>query len=380
MKIEGAKLGNKNLEDWLKNPPKKALQKGDDRPYAGKYSTLKHELKSKHHETTKAAILKDIEEKIKKARKNGETFFDLEKIMWLNDHGPDHIQTVIDRASDLLENEDIRLNAREVYLLLNSIQLHDIGNFLGRTNHEKVITQVIRKQIPLVAFDDFEKNYVVQVAQVHGGKLHGKNGSESKNTIKGLIGAESQKLGQYDVDLRFLAAVLRFADELADDNSRADAELLRAGKIPKSSEIYHAYSFCIDPVTVNHDNQTVEIHMRVPMEFVRRRMGKNDGEKWLLDEIYSRAIKMHQERIYCSKFWKSRLRIDKIWFRIQFYNFTTEEGMLNDDDLELPKPITFTLEDDHYPNTPLDIFQMCEGLNFSDGKPMDGANFYSKLK
>lgn len=377
MKVKGKELGDKNLEDWLVEPDVLAVYKGDKNPYFTKYDNFKHELLKKHNETTKGAILADIQEKINAAQVTKEEEFALQKVMWLNDHGPRHIATVIERASDLLNHNGIKLNAREVYLLLNSIQIHDIGNFYGRTGHEKKILEVLKHDVRLAGFDDVERKYIIQVAQVHGGSVKTKSGSESNNTIISLKQGES-KLGQYSIDLRFLAAILRFADEIADDKDRADSELLRDRKLPKGSEVFHAYSFCIDPVVVNHETQTIEIHMKVPLEFVKRKLGKGNKEVWLLDEIYERALKMHHERIYCSKFWRQRLSIEKIWYQIEFYRFPKENEYLSLEDFDVPDDITFILEDNHYPNAPTDIFEICEGLRYYDGTLKDGQGFFEK--
>src|SRR4051812_22116567 len=117
-------LKNHTLEDWLKNPPVEALKMGGDSfPFHSKYETFSHYLDNNlHKQVTKQAIYDEFV--------NGK---DRESVIFLNDHGPDHIKTVIQRASQLLNNGQVcPLTAREVFLLLNAIQVHDIGNFYGR--------------------------------------------------------------------------------------------------------------------------------------------------------------------------------------------------------------------------------------------------------
>ena len=54
---------------------------------------------------------------------------------FLTDHGPKHIDTVIQRASSLLAHPSQsfpQISAYEVYILLLAIHFHDVGNIFGR--------------------------------------------------------------------------------------------------------------------------------------------------------------------------------------------------------------------------------------------------------
>jgi hypothetical protein len=368
MQLEGT------LEEWLKNPPVKLLKTGGDTfPFSSKYETFKHHLNTNlHKEVTKQAIYHEF---ISGKDKN--------TIIWLNDHGPDHINTVINRASDLLNNGDkCDLNPREVFLLLNSIQVHDIGNFYGRYNHEAKVLEAIGQGLTPILFDVVETKYVRDIAQVHGGKVKYKNGSDDKNTIS-TIKAEVTSDG-YRIRQQLLASILRFADELADDKYRADLRSLNEDKIPSGSEVFHAYAGCLDTVKILHSKNTVELHFKVPKAYLLRTFGKIQPDQtvkqvYLLNEIYERAIKMHTERIYCSKFWKSQIDIDNIWVQIEFYG-TADDGTLNEDSLFVHNDITFTLHDNQYPISTNDIFKLCPELVYSEGVYITGENMSKKIE
>ena len=47
-------------------------------------------------------------------------------------------------------------------------------------------------------------------------------------------------------------------------------------------------------------------------------------EKTVLEEIYERTLKIHYERIYCSKYWKKNIDIESIWVKIEFYSDLSE--------------------------------------------------------
>ena len=64
------------------------------------------------------------------------------KIIFLNDHGPEHTQKVIERAYSILKNTRIHLSEFETFILLCAIQIHDIGNVLGRSGHERKLNEI----------------------------------------------------------------------------------------------------------------------------------------------------------------------------------------------------------------------------------------------
>ncbi|GAB2546697.1 HD domain-containing protein [Spirosoma aerophilum] len=350
-------LTKKNLEDWLAKPPTnlKTLKKGDTTPFYSKYNSFKSYIETTHGEVERGSLLTEIEQAIAAGKQ-----IDLNLITLLNDHGPKHIATVIERASQILNVKIIDLNVREVFILLNAIQLHDVGNFYGRIGHEQKIKDVFRDGLPLVAFDSVEHTYIKNVAQVHGGSVLTANGHEDKNTIRTI--KESVTSDGYEIRQRLLAAILRFSDEIADDKHRAAVNLLNAGKIPKGSEVFHAYSACLDTVLVKHNIKTVEFHFKIPKNYATKKFGKINRKKdtiedvYLVDEIYKRAVKTHEEKIYCSKFWKKFLDIEKIWIQIEFYHPNEIGEFVHHD-------ITFTLEDNDYPQqSNLDIYTLCPDL------------------
>lgn len=360
------------LEDWLKTPPIQTFKRGGDSfPFYSKYETFKHYLDNDLHKLiTKQAIYEEF-----RAGK------DLNKIIYLNDHGPDHIKTVIERASNLVNNgTQLELNPREVYFLLNAIQVHDIGNFYGRYGHESKILKAVNEGLKPILFDATEVMYIANIAMVHGGTITNSNGALNKNTFK-TIKPEITSDG-YPIRQQLLAAILRFSDELADDKHRADIKALNERRLPKGSEIFHAYAACLDSVLINHVSHQIELHFKIPKKYLLCTFGKiqKDNtikEQYLIDEIFERSIKMYTERIYCAKFWNKFIDIDKIWAQIEFYEDAKDND--NFDELFVHNDITYTLNDNQYPETPTDIHELCPDLNYGQGLNINGENLLNKI-
>src|SRR3972149_1917849 len=122
-------LKNQFLDEWLI-----AYNKGtkDFRcfPFSYDYPTKYHDIANKlekwvHPFVNQGAMLQD----------NG----------FLTNHGPDHIKTVIKRATQLVANMNKKdeLSPYEVYILLMAIQVHDVGNIISRNGHEESSVAII---------------------------------------------------------------------------------------------------------------------------------------------------------------------------------------------------------------------------------------------
>lgn len=360
-------LEEKNLDLYLADERFTFAINGEEIEYSGLYQGLKKYLLPLHAEVTSGAILEDIDKQIKEIEasalsdNNKENYFKLSKVRWLNDHGPNHIQTVIKRASQLLANGKILLTPREVYFLLSAIQLHDVGNIFGRIGHERRIMQVVAKGKEHIGTDNMDRIWITRIAEVHGGttKITG-----DKDTISQL-----DVIADYDneqVRLRLLGSILRFADELAEEKYRGSETLLENGKIPKGSEIFHLFSLCVSSIGVEHSTGTIKVQLGVNIKFLEQKFGKGKEEVYIIDEIYERMIKMHLERIYCCRFWKPDIHLEKIFTRIVFFSEDFEDLCPND--------LTFTLEENGYPKNSQSIFELCPDL-VDNGINMDGSFF-----
>jgi len=256
---------------------------------------------------------------------------------YLTDHGDDHVRTVVDRASRLVEAESCVLSPYEIYMLLVAIHLHDVGNIHGRKGHEMRALTMMRDTLGTIAgIDDVEKRHIVNIAQAHGGH----------------VGDDKDKIGRLERDARvlqerirpqLLAAILRFADELADDRQRAARFLLQTGTLPKGNEVFHKFAEALHTVEIDHAGRQVLLHFDFDERTAVQQFGKGAEEVYLLDEIYDRTIKTHLERLYCMRFMHQAVPLDAITVKIDVTS-SRDYGVL--------KPIGYRLEEHGYPSTP----------------------------
>ena len=238
-----------------------------------------------------SALMKDV-----LADKGRRSYFS-----YLTDHGPDHIEKVELRARQILEACRIHLTPYELYYLLAGIWLHDLGMIFGRTDHEHSIAKLLNA-LGDSAGDILERRVIMSVASAHSGEVPNSGGN--RDTIGQL--KQSAYVHSQQVREQLLAAVLRFADELADDRTRAARFDIGSGGAPSillsGSEAFHAYASCLDSVAVKGDELTVALEFRLNEEDCRRQFAKFDGKVYLVDEIFERTKKCFVELLYCMRF------------------------------------------------------------------------------
>ena len=285
----------------------------------------------------------------------------------LTDHGPQHIEAVIARASDLTRAENCKLSNYEVFLLLAAIHLHDVGNIHGRDRHQYTVQNVVAWLGSAVSRDAIERRTIMQVAAAHTSGT-----SADKDTIGKLL--PKTHILNSEVRPRLLAAILRFADELADERRRASRYLLATGQLPEGAEVYHALSDALHSVVIDHESREVELHFDIDKDDAIRQMSKNASCTYLLDEILERSIKLHLERMYAMYFVREWIKLDAIRVFIEVH----DNGM---DPIEM---IGYTLAERGYPSEPADgVYTLApELVEYQDwgGRKVTGAALAERLE
>ena len=235
----------------------------------------------------------------------------------LTDHGVDHVKMVIANAGNLIGDMKYhQLKCYEIYLLLLAIHFHDVGNVLGRADHEKKINAImvaLGDQLPL---DMPEKVIVSNIAMSHGG--YADVDRTDKDTLCRLNLVEN--CNGIIIRPALLGAILRFADELSDDSTRTSRYMNDAHAIPDENKIFHAYSSALSPISFN--GNTISFQYYILLDQVRNKIPNPDG-KFLYDEIISRLKKCMQELEYCQKYSEGFIRITTLSVTINVMDPTT---------------------------------------------------------
>ena len=210
----------------------------------------------------------------------------------LTDHGPSHIQHVLENVFKLLEGDLDYFSPIEHYILGLSVLFHDVGNLHGRENHSKRIARFYDhvRNAPAPQFAQ-EKALVVRIAQAHTGEaLNG-----SRNTLADV--PEVWQLNGAPVKTREVAAIVRFADELAEGRQRTSEYLRKHGLYPAESAPHHDYSSATD-ITIDRQNERIAITYQFSVSTEGDLEEKLSRLKEFLKYAAGRLAKMDIERRY----------------------------------------------------------------------------------
>ena len=267
------------------------------------------------------------------------------------DHGPNHFDAVIRYAGKLLNlttdtdgNDEICISPYEVFVLLVSILLHDAGNIYGRSGHERHPHNIFKGMGKYLCPDEFEAKIISQIATAHVGTFRLPDGSYSKDTISKLL-YDTDEMGDIAIRQRFIAALVRFSDEICEDRSRAARFMLDEGVLPEHSKVFHAYANSISSVGIDHESKSINFKIELMKDDVTTLHSKGSRERiervFLIDEIFSRLEKMYSEMLYCQRFMSEYIKVERIRATIRIYG----------NEMDLLKDEIFELKEEGYPST-----------------------------
>jgi len=274
---------------------------------------------------------------------------------WLTDHGPDHITTVMRQASALSGDAACCLSPYECYLLLIAAHFHDVGNIFGREEHERKITKVMGEMdSSLIGEDTLEKRVIRDIAMAHGGYY--KKGD--KDTISRL----RYEGPQHDQPrIKMLAAVLRLADELADDRTRTNRFLLDNGLVNPESIVFHTYASRLHPIKVNRNEHSINMYFDVSSDLLLKTFRKDGQDVYLIDEIFARTLKTYKEKLYCSRFLRPAVHVDTVHVHIDICDSKY---------MEVREKISYSMNERGYPDHPRTLADICPEVRGITGESL----------
>lgn len=212
----------------------------------------------------------------------------------LSDHGIDHILNVQNNVIHLLSAEDGiigNLTGIEIYCLGMLILFHDAGNVYGREGHHERVGRLFDKIRGTSASLKREKTLVVRAARAHTGTAQ----DGSRDTLKDL--SQEDHLEGKRIRLRELAAILRFADELAEGPQRTSEFMQAENLYDSESKIYHTYANMTN-IFIDRGNKRIVLTYEIPVDLDQPEDIRRKNLSEILEFTYKRIVKLNQERQY----------------------------------------------------------------------------------
>lgn len=240
----------------------------------------------------------------------------------LSKHGSSHISNVLVNAKYLLGDDIYTLPGLELYFLCLSILFHDVGMIKGRIGHndrKKIadIYNAIRKDEPKFLQ---ERALLIKTCEAHCGTAK----DLTKDTLKFI--EKTENLDGHPVRPRDIAAILRFADELAEGYQRTSSYMDQIHGYDAANQIYHN-SAKITNVFIDRGNERVALTYHIDLSMFNEIQKLNE----ILKFAYRRIIKLDEERGYNKYYTNYLLPFKKTSIKFNFY----ESGIPLDFELPL---------------------------------------------
>ena len=236
----------------------------------------------------------------------------------LTDHGIDHVMEVKKNAIRLLSDDGVvrGLSGIEMYCLGMFILFHDVGIVLGRENHHNKVAEVFDEIRGNNGSVFHEKTLVVKATRAHTGTAQ----DGSSDTLKEV--AELDHLDGERIQLRQLAAILRFADELAEGPQRT-SQFMRTKKLySNESGKFHDYAASTN-ILIDRKNGRIVLTYNIDID-----VKSPDKLRDLLEFIFCRIQKLNQERQYARYY---SYLLDPFRFTEVSFNFQYGSDILDTD-------------------------------------------------
>jgi len=241
-------------------------------------------------------------------------------------HDGSHAIDVLENISQLLDDNIDKITGETLYFLCLSALFHDVGLIYGRDDHQKKINDIYNDACGKESIQKIgnEKIIISKAVEAHSGKSM--NNTNDTLEYLGELPGYSEPINVMEI-----AAILRFADELAEGGQRTSDYFLARNKYPKNSKIFHRYSQSYKSIISNKNNRLViTYNIGLLLSNTNELLIDPDIKlKTFLDFIYQRIIKLDDERKYCRYYcqWLDRMKEISIDFNFWYESERVEIGL-----------------------------------------------------
>lgn len=163
----------------------------------------------------------------------------------LTDHGEEHVHHVMQQAFNILKPHNY-LTSYDWYIMAFGIMFHDSGNIEGRLNHGQKINYALQNYAQCLGQSG--SRIVREIVAAHSG---------NSDTIQQV--SQHAAFNSEPINAREVAAIIRFADELAEGSCRTSITQLDKVVDNPESLLHHAYSHLTE-INVSSPDNTIYVY------------------------------------------------------------------------------------------------------------------------
>jgi hypothetical protein len=220
-----------------------------------------------------------------------------------NDHGPGHIERVLEKFEQLIDGNPARrpvLRPYELFLAMLSILYHDIGMLGGREGHADISALLVGDEHNDYLIDARDREVIRAAVVSHSG---------SKDIAEQTAGfADDELIGGQSVRPRLIAALVRLADELDEDFRRADPDLQSRLNVPEESRFFWEFCQHISGIKPDLAAHVINIDVRFTADDMGRNVVVNGRLMPFIVAFGDKLAKINRERVTVNFFLPEQVR------------------------------------------------------------------------
>jgi hypothetical protein len=223
-----------------------------------------------------------------------------------NNHGPGHINRVLDNLDRLVGRNFVKqdaLTAYELFLAMMSILYHDVGILRDRAAHADTSAKFIENESD--AYFDGRDLRIIQAAIV--------SHSSSKDIETECAEfSDIELIGGYKVRPRRVAALVRLADELDEDFRRGDPKVASKIGIGEGSKFFWRFNQRILSVTPDPKSREIYIGVKFEPNDVGDIVELSGVKRSFFVAFAEKIAKINHERIVVNEFLPEALKYNRL--------------------------------------------------------------------
>jgi hypothetical protein len=243
-------------------------------------------------------------------------------------HDGSHVTNVLNNIYSLLNGFINEISCETLYFLCLSTLFHDTGLIYGRDDHQKriggIYNDVPGRKDNIPKYGN-ERKIITKIVGAHSGKA-------IDNTNDTLNYLDKQQLGYREIiDTQQIAAILKFADELAEGGQRTSDFFIENNMYKKNSMIFHIYAQAYRAVISPQDGRlAITYNINISILDNNLIVDKDINLEQFLNFVYGRMIKIDDERKYCRYYcpWLNSMKEISANFNFWYNNEEIEIGLV----------------------------------------------------
>ena len=234
------------------------------------------------------------------------------------DHGEGHIIDVQNTVYSMIEICRESLTTLELYILCMATYFHDWGNIVTREGHRDYAYRFYNGVFPNSERIKQESSILHSIVWSHTGTSI----AGDKDTLKDV--SEKMTLRDEDINVRRIAAILRFADELSESPNRTNVLYVKTKRMNKNSLCHHLYANSID-ISCKPSEGRILIDLHIGVSITKNKYsavfvgtGKSVPLEQFINCVEKKLRKADEERKYANYYLKDFLHFSEISANIKF--------------------------------------------------------------